>query len=55
MKQYLLASDFDDEWSLAASSPTGQSRWKVVPERAIVTLERGRDPKIEYRNTIKFT
>ena len=43
----LLASDFDDEWSLAASSPTGQSRWKVVPERAIVTLERGRDPKIE--------
>jgi predicted glutamine amidotransferase len=43
----LLASDFDDEWSLAASSPTGQSRWKVVPERAIVTLERGKDPHIE--------
>lgn len=43
----LLASDFDDEWSIAASSPTGQSRWKVVPERAIVTVERGKEPEIE--------
>ena len=43
----LLASDFDDEWSLASSSPMAQSRWKVVPDRAIVTLERGKDPHIE--------
>jgi hypothetical protein len=43
----LLASDFDDEWTIAASTPTGQSRWKVLPERAIVTLERGQDPHIE--------
>jgi predicted glutamine amidotransferase len=43
----LIASDFDDEWSIAASSPAAQSRWKVVPERAIVTLERGQDPHIE--------
>ena len=28
-------------------APTAQSRWKVVPERAIVTLERGKDPHIE--------
>ena len=40
----LLASDFDDDWSLAASSPGAESRWKIVPERAIVTLERGKDP-----------
>lgn len=43
----LLASDFDDEWSIAASSPTGQSRWNVVPERAIVTAVRGQEPDIE--------
>lgn len=43
----LLASDFDDEWSIAASTPGAQSRWKVVPDRAIVTLERGKDPHIE--------
>lgn len=43
----LLASDFDDEWSIAASSPTGQSRWKVIPDRAIVTLERGKEPHVE--------
>lgn len=43
----LLAGDFDDEWSIAASSPAAQSRWKVVPERAIVTLERGHEPHIE--------
>jgi glutamine amidotransferase len=43
----LLASDFDDEWSIAASSPAAQSRWNVVPERAIVTVERGHDPQIE--------
>jgi predicted glutamine amidotransferase len=43
----LLASDFDDEWSIAASSPAALSPWKVVPERAIVTLERGQDPQIE--------
>lgn len=43
----LLASDFDDEWSLAASTPAAQSRWNVVPHRAIVTLERGNDPHVE--------
>jgi len=43
----LVASDFDEEWSLAASTPATGSRWKVVPERAIVTLERGQDPHIE--------
>ncbi len=47
MSFVLLASDFDDEWSLAASTPAQQSRWKVVPERAIVTLERGKDPHVE--------
>jgi predicted glutamine amidotransferase len=43
----LLASDFDDEWSIAASSPAALSPWQVVPERAIVTLERGQEPQIE--------
>jgi len=43
----LVASDFEEEWSLATSSPGGQSRWKVVPDRAIVTLERGKDPHID--------
>jgi glutamine amidotransferase len=43
----LLASDFDDEWSIAASSPAAQSHWNVVSERAIVTVERGREPHIE--------
>lgn len=43
----LLASDFDDEWSIAASSPAVQSRWKLLPERAIVTVERGHEPHIE--------
>lgn len=43
----LLASDFDEDWSLASSTPTAQSRWNVVPERTIVTLERGSDPHIE--------
>ena len=43
----LIASDFDEEWSIAASSPTTQSHWKVVPERAIVTVERGHEPHIE--------
>ena len=43
----LLAGDFDEEWSVASSSPAGLSRWKVVADRAIVTLERGKDPHIE--------
>jgi glutamine amidotransferase len=43
----LLASDFDEDWSLAASTPAASSRWKVVPDRAIVTLERGKDPHID--------
>jgi predicted glutamine amidotransferase len=43
----LLASDFDDDAQIAASTPTSQSRWKVLPDRAIVTLERGKDPHIE--------
>ena len=43
----LLAADFDDDWSIAASEPAAQSRWKVVPDRAIVTLERGKEPQTE--------
>lgn len=45
----LLASDFDDasDGPLAASSPTGTSRWHVVPERATVSLERGKDPFVD--------
>lgn len=43
----LLASDFDDDWSMTASTPGSQSRWKVVPTRAIVTLERGKEPHID--------
>ncbi|MCA9586780.1 MAG: class II glutamine amidotransferase [Myxococcales bacterium] len=43
----LLVSDFDDEWSIASSSPTAQAHWNLIPERAIVTLERGVDPSIE--------
>jgi glutamine amidotransferase len=43
----LLASDFDDDWSLATSSPTGASRWNVVPERATVSLERGKEPLVD--------
>jgi len=43
----LLAADFDDEFSIAASAPAGLSRWKPVPERAIVTVERGQDPHVE--------
>jgi len=43
----LLASDFDEEWSVAASSPLAEPRWKSVPERAILVLERGTNPDIE--------
>jgi glutamine amidotransferase len=43
----LLAADFDDEFSIAASNPGGHSRWKSVSERAIVTVERGKDPHVE--------
>lgn len=43
----LLASDFDDDATIAASSPAAQSRWRLLPDRAIVTLERGKDPHIE--------
>lgn len=43
----LLASDFDEEGAIGASGPTVQSRWKVVPDRAIVTLERGKPPVVE--------
>ena len=43
----LIGSDFDDEWSVASSTPAALSRWKLVPERAIVTLERGQDPHTE--------
>ncbi len=35
----LIASDFDD--------PPPNGRWKAVPERAIVTLSRDDDPRIE--------
>jgi len=44
----LLASDLDiapPSGSLDSKSPL--LRWKKVPERAIVTLTRGDDPKIE--------
>lgn len=47
MRFALVAGDFDEDWSLASSSPGAQSRWKVVEERAIVTLERGKEPHIE--------
>lgn len=43
----LLASDFDDDFSMASSGPAASSRWKVVEDRAIVTVERGADPHIE--------
>lgn len=43
----ILASDFDDEWSLTASNPAAQARWKVLPDRAIVSVERGTEPHIE--------
>jgi hypothetical protein len=43
----LLASDFDDESSLIPSSPGMPSRWKTVSERAIVSLERGKEAFIE--------
>jgi predicted glutamine amidotransferase len=43
----LLASDFDDDWSMTPSQPGAHSRWKALPERAIVTLQRGKDPHIE--------
>lgn len=43
----LVASDFDDDVSLTPSAPGAHSRWKPVPDRAIVTLERGREPGIE--------
>lgn len=43
----LLASDFDDEWSFAASSPLAEPRWKTAPDRAILILQRGKSPDIE--------
>ena len=43
----LLATDFDDEFSITASSPAAQSRWNVIPERAIVTALRGEQPHID--------
>lgn len=43
----LLASDFDDDFSLAASTPAAHSRWQTVQERAIVTMERGQEPHVE--------
>ena len=43
----LLASDFDEEFSIAASSPAASARWKVIPERSVVTVERGQDPHVE--------
>lgn len=45
----LLASDLDDMPSSGAQldSKSPLLRWKKIPERAIVTLTRGDDPKIE--------
>lgn len=43
----LIASDFDEQWSLTSSSPGAHTRWKSVADRAIVTLERGNDPHVD--------
>lgn len=43
----LLASDFDDDWTLAASSPTGHTHWHALADSATVSLERGKDPHID--------
>ncbi len=43
----LVASDFDDEWSNASSSPLAEPRWKTVADRAILVLQRGTPPEIE--------
>lgn len=46
MHFHLLGSDFDDEALIVASTPGAVSRWNVLPEHAIVTLERGKDPLV---------
>ena len=43
----LIAADFEDDQSLASSTPGALARWHAIPERAIVTVERGTDPQIE--------
>ncbi|WP_394850300.1 class II glutamine amidotransferase [Pendulispora brunnea] len=45
----LLASDLEDASNAPApaSSKASLARWKKIPDRAIVTLTRGDDPKIE--------
>lgn len=43
----LVASDFDEDSAPISGSDGTSSRWKAVPERAIVTLERGMPPHIE--------
>ena len=43
----LVAGDFEDDQSLTSSTPGALARWHAIPERAIVTIERGLDPQIE--------
>jgi glutamine amidotransferase len=44
----LVASDFDDDSALVRSSPAApEPRWKAVPEYAMVSVSRGKDPVIE--------
>ena len=47
MSFVLVGSDFDDDSTLSPSTPGAQSSWKALPDRAIVTVERGREPHIE--------
>jgi predicted glutamine amidotransferase len=43
----LIAGDFDDASFLRPEPPAASSPWKSIPERAIVTAERGKDLHIE--------
>jgi predicted glutamine amidotransferase len=44
----IVASDFDDDAPLVRSSPAAsEPRWKTVPEYAIVSVSRGKDPVVE--------
>jgi glutamine amidotransferase len=44
----LVASDFDDDTPLVRASPAApEPRWKTVPEYAMVSVSRGKDPVIE--------
>jgi hypothetical protein len=44
----LVASDFDDDSALVRGGPAApEPRWKAVPEYAMVSVSRGKDPVIE--------